>query len=542
MTNILNNYDKRVNILGSYFLLSKIVSDRQKYKEFNNEEFYNIMFQTLCFIFNKSLRREYCFRDDIKNFITDLNILIYKKNFTLEEIDDLTVYLTKGLTNNGKAYMFPYFSIEANLNLHKTIQIVETNIVVVGAKERLTYKLTTEGYRLLLATKEYDELFQIRISQTLARLRLTMDDYDGAKNEVYDIINSLEIQRQKIDNFIKMLRADINHIREQNYSSIVDETLNVLTEEMDKYNELKQEALMKLQDKESYLEDTDGMIEDKIKVLRKKLTQLKEFIDGIDAAKSAASRLITRVQKFDVEHRDILNQLLRAPNLKKFNFKEEILDRLENDINSIEYIKSLYVPLFKCRVNNMFNVGVPFGEQSIINKENSKSTSNNFEDYIAIENTEKLERIKSYEEIYYTIFKNLFIFAKNRRQFTLKDFINNLIENDKATYLKITSDAYVFRNAIMYFALVKNKIEVKKILKILENINFEPDFEFQIERMFERLYEEDKILAETYEGICIKQIINDEFKVNTEINIEELTAKSMEITNIDFVFIIDEEE
>lgn len=92
---------------------------------------------------------------------------------------------------------------------------------------------------MLLSTKEYDELFQIQISQMIAKLRIEKGDYQGAKEDIYDIINTLEIHQQKIDNYIKIIKVNILYIKEEKYSTVIDTTVETLLEEMDKYEELK---------------------------------------------------------------------------------------------------------------------------------------------------------------------------------------------------------------------------------------------------------------------------------------------------------------
>ena len=206
MSKILGGYGKRVNVIGSYYLISSIVNNRKKFQDFTNVEFYNLLVQILCFIFEKSLRRKHCFKENIKSFIEEINILAYKKSLTNEQLDELTKFVIKNLTNKGKTFSFEYYDNEKNDITNGYIKIVEDTDVVVNKENRITYRLTPEGYRLLLSTKEIDELYQIKISQILAQIRLQNDDYAGAKEDIYDIINNLEVQYQKIDGFMKIIR------------------------------------------------------------------------------------------------------------------------------------------------------------------------------------------------------------------------------------------------------------------------------------------------------------------------------------------------
>ena len=109
-------------MLASCSLLNKVTNDRQKFKEFDNMEFLNIQFQTLCFLLENSISRKKCLKADIEAFIGELDEHIYKKNLTFDQIKELTAYLIRGLTNNGKAFVFQYPVVELGEIYHKQIQ------------------------------------------------------------------------------------------------------------------------------------------------------------------------------------------------------------------------------------------------------------------------------------------------------------------------------------------------------------------------------------------------------------------------------------
>ena len=47
----------------------------------------------------------------------------------------------------------------------------------------------------------------------------------------------------------------------------------------------------------------------------------------------------------------------------------------------------------------------------------------------------------------------------------------SILTNNRTEYLAMTQNAYVFRNTVMYFALIKNNIVIPNIFKSLRNIN-----------------------------------------------------------------------
>ncbi|AUA38378.1 Uncharacterised protein [Clostridioides difficile] len=537
MINILEGYNKRVNCIGSYYLIATLANNRNKFKEFDNIQFYNLLIQVLCYIFDRSLRRKNCLRDDIKDFIEEINRMDYKIMLSEDDLKDLANYIINGLTNSGKVYLFTYYSLEQEKHIDESIKIIEDKNVKINNQERLSYSLTTEGYRLLLSTKEYDELFQIQISQMIAKLRIEKGDYQGAKEDIYDIINTLEIHQQKIDNYIKIIKVNILYIKEEKYSTVIDTTVETLLEEMDKYEELKKEVKLLIKDKEDYLEKDEDIDKEKIKNIRTQLLQMKELIDGIVLAKSTATNLLSRVQDFREEFKEILKKLLTTPVIKRFNFKEEILDRLEKDSDFLLIIRELYISLFKVELPNRFNIGVAYQEQKLLNTREIENEIVNKDELEIIENKEKEERINYCENYYFDFFKYLIKYGLEKGQFTLEEFLKNYLKYDKVIYLEITKDSKLMRDIIIYFANQRESINIKKIIRMLENSAFSPNTDFQIERLIERLLVEDFELLNSVSHIKSNKIFEDEMKINTEINLETMTAVKLEIANIKFEII-----
>lgn len=538
MTRILGGYEKRVNVIGSYFLISSIVNNRKKFQEFSNVEFYNLLIQILCFIFERSLRRKRCFKENIKSFIEEVNILAYKKPLTNDYLDELTKFTIKHLTNKGKTFAFPYYNNEKEDITNGYIKIIEDTDVIVNKENRITYSLTPEGYRLLLSTKEIDELYQIKISQTLAQIRLKNDDYEGAKEDIYDIINNLEIQYQKIDGFMKIIRNNIFNTSEVKYSDIIDQTLSVLLEEMDKYEELRESTLLKIKDKEDYLDGLGENLHEKAKVLRTQLIQLKDLIIGIGLAKSAASGLISRVQIFREEYSDILEKLLRMPVLKRFNFKEEILNKLEDNPEFLIPLRDIYTPLFKINLPNIFTINIPYLEQTPLKKEiNKEDIIQDSHDFNIVSNEEKKKRIEDCQNYYYSFVNILFNYVELNESFTLKELLNDLLKNDTSSYMEITKDAELMRNVVMFFAYQKEGIKLYKIIKMIHEVTFSSDAEFVFENIVVRLYKDEHKYVRRIESMISDKIIDDEMEINTEINLEEMTATKLELTNVKFKFI-----
>ena len=272
--------------------------------------------------------------------------------------------------------------------------------------------------------------------------------------------------------------------------------------------------------------------------MRTQLIQLKDLIIGIGLAKSAASGLISRVQIFREEYSDILEKLLRMPVLKRFNFKEEILNKLEDNPEFLIPLRDIYTPLFKINLPNIFTINIPYLEQTPLKKEiNKEDIIQDSHDFNIVSNEEKKKRIEDCQNYYYSFVNILFNYAELNESFTLKELLNDLLKNDTSSYMEITKDAELMRNVVMFFAYQKEGIKLYKIIKMIHEVTFSSDAEFVFENIVVRLYKDEHKYVRRIESMISDKIIDDEMEINTEINLEEMTATKLELTNVKFKFI-----
>lgn len=527
---ILNDYSERMKSMANYYYLISFFINRNKFKEFSNEEFYNLTIQILCFLFDKSIKRDYCFKDDIINFINILNIKIYKKNINDDYLEELSAYIINLFNNNGKAYYFSVYDLNDKKDIN--IKLVTDSIITVAGQDKLSYSLTDEGYKFLLKTKEYDELLTIKVNQIVARIRLEKGDFIGAKSEIDNIINSLEIQKQKIENYIKAIKSDILYINKSDFTELLKNSLAVLNEEMIKYDELHKEVKLIIIDKESILEEKGDKVLEK---LIKQLNELKNLIDSIKRAQNSSTSLIGKIQDFDKEYQEILNILLRVNTNKRFSFKDVILNSIEGDFSKIESLKKIYKPLFGVKTPNLFGIHTAYQEQPILkDMDVSESVYEEDNENKLIEKNDLDELIVYNEDFYFNFVDKLIHFGIDNDSFSLKEFMNYYIKNNQKEYIDLTKDSKLFRSLLLDLVNIGN-ISIPKIKKELLKVSYSQTTEFSIHRIFQSIFNNDRTISSLIERVDIFQQ-DEEIDIKTEISLDDMTMVLVTVPNLLFKF------
>lgn len=531
---ILQGYSKRVNTIGSYYFLVSSFINRNKFKNYTNEEFFNITMQFLCFIFEKSIKRENCLVQDLKEFLMELDVLVYKKGLREEEINELVSYFIKGLTNEGKAYNFEYYNFAEKINQEQNIRLIKSDIVQKEGLTYLSYSLTEQCYKIILGSKEYDEMFSIKVSQIIAKIRIENGDFKGAKTDIQDIIDILRIQSQNMFNYFKAVRGNINYLKESNFIPVLEQSINTLNDEMNKYDELKEDITNLIIDKEN-MEANELRFKSK-KDIEKLVTQislLKDLIYLIGEAKREAANLLTDTQNYRLEFKEVLNKLLINKTISKFSFKDVIALKLERSEVNLDNLAAIYSSLFMPRLNIPFGIDTAYEDQKImIKKDNINIEVDDYEDIDYSKQIEEQMIKDKNEDYYFLVVKSLLNYGLKYEEFTLKEFLNYYISTNQGLYIEITKNSYLFRDALLNLIDIED-ISLKAILIDLERINFTQTKEMQIERIIERMINEDNNFVHLFENM---KIINnlEEINVKTNINIEDMTSEIITIPNIKF--------
>ena len=519
---MLEGYRNRMNLLSSTYFLSEFVVNRRDYKEFDNHEFYNLTVQILCLIMDKSLKGEHCLKEDIINFVEDLNKFYYNKTLTRERTSDLVYYiLRKGLRNDGYTYRFSFYDYDNNRESYINVQLINDDIIDVDGEIKTTYYLTEDGYKLLFSTKEYDDIYEIQITKMIAEFKIMNGDYKSAKADIDKLINLLEIACQNLDNYLHKVKKNISLIQSEKYSEVISKTFDMLLSQQSKYSELK--VMVEGKINILYAEDINS------EHIKTQIEDIKKIIDGLDRAIMFIKKLHEKKNVFSSQFKELLKSILFANFNGKFDFEKEITDKIEKDASLIASLDRLYKPIFKLQSPNIFSLHTPYGEQNLEKAAAAKEIEVMSENVEYVD--EKDEIIKTYNEFYEEFLKALLDYGKTCKTFFLSDFITKIKEH-KENYIRATRYGGLIRNMLLFFAhsgqevnLEEVKSELKKVTVVNPSENFDILYTISaINKFYKRL---PTIKINVLEGA---------FTFLTSINLEDKTAVKLTVPDIEFTF------
>ena len=74
--------------------------------------------------------------------------------------------------------------------------------------KRTSYRLTEDGYNLLLSTLEIENNMKLTIHEMIFKMHLEKQSYDKAVDEIKNVFNLLRIQLQKIQDAMLRVRRN----------------------------------------------------------------------------------------------------------------------------------------------------------------------------------------------------------------------------------------------------------------------------------------------------------------------------------------------
>src|SRR5690554_602704 len=162
MYDFLNNFHKRMEKLSYSFLIDSKVSTLTTFKDyFTSLELINLVYSLMCFVLDRSLKDEECTLNSMTALLAELAAKYYDKVLTEDEAHEITRFIVyKILRNDGKPFVFTTIDYASGEKKAFDFHLLQQKTSQAD-KNKSTFMLTQEGYRLLLGALEVDEKTQI---------------------------------------------------------------------------------------------------------------------------------------------------------------------------------------------------------------------------------------------------------------------------------------------------------------------------------------------------------------------------------------------
>ena len=205
------------------------------------DEQVNMIYSVLLFIMEYSLREQPCTIDDISVFVDDICNRYLKKGLSYEKSGELAEFIINVvLCDEGRAMYFDCFDFDERQYKKKNISYLSNEVVYIdGEIKRTSYKLTDNGYNLVLSTLEVENNLKLTIHEMIFKMHLERATYDQALDEVKNIFNMLRIQLQKIQEAMDRIRRNALNYSVEDYEQILNENMLTISDTKHKFMEYR---------------------------------------------------------------------------------------------------------------------------------------------------------------------------------------------------------------------------------------------------------------------------------------------------------------
>ena len=325
----LKQFSKRMKSVGMYSTLIKNSWQKTTWKQYGFEsmdEQVNIIYSVLLFIMEYSLREQPCTIDDISVFVDDICNRYLKKGLSYEKSGELAEFIINVvLCDEGRAMYFDCFDFDEREYKKKNISYLSNEVVYIdGEIKRTSYKLTDNGYNLVLSTLEVENNLKLTIHEMIFKMHLERATYDQALDEVKNIFNMLRIQLQKIQEAMDRIRRNALNYSVEDYEQILNENMLTISDTKHKFMEYRRIVRNRVKELEDENINIKALNDEDLEKLQN-LQEIERYL----------SRSIDEHQKILNKHFDLkdlysneLEQMSKMTLIKRFSLRNDLYDKI----------------------------------------------------------------------------------------------------------------------------------------------------------------------------------------------------------------------
>ena len=511
----LKQFSKRMKIVGMFSTLIKNSWQKTTWKQFGFEtmdEQVNMIYAVLLFIMEYSLREQPCTIDDISVFVDDVCNRYLKKSLSYEKSRELAEFIINiVLCDEGHAMYFDCFEFERREYKKKNISYLSNEVVYLdGDIKRTSYRLTDNGYNLVLSTLEVENNMKLTIHEMIFKMHLERATYDQALDEVKNIFNMLRIQLQKIQEAMDKIRRNALNYSIEDYEQILNENMSAISDTKHKFMEYRRVVRNRVKELEDENINIKALSDEDMEKLHN-LQDIERYL----------SRSIDEHQKILNKHFDLkdlysheLEQMSKMTLIKRFSIRNDLYDKIIEHPGSLVNINQFLNPLFRNNPEKVYNLNKCIQYQKPLREKNDDEEEEKL-DFDAMDYEEQKERklrekLKKYQSsMEFLVDRTM----DNDGEIDLAS-MSSLSENQKKVFIP---NAEMFKEIMVEF-IKAGSIDIDELRKERRNIVAEESCSFQLNEMILKIADERKnsqikhiTVRKCDDGqtVCFKDVYNE---------------------------------
>ena len=523
----LKQFSRRMKWVGMYSTIVKNSMNKTTWKQFNFETFdeqLTIVYAVLLFVMEKSLREKVCTIDDISAYVDDICTGYLNKGLTYAMSFELTEFIVNIiLCDEGHAMYFKCYDFDKREYKDINISYITNEIVYIDGIKRTSYKLTDNGYNLLLSTLEIENNMKLTIHEMIFKMHLERATYDKALDEVKNIFNLMRIQLQKIEEAMNRIRRNVLNYSVSDYQKILQENLTTIDETNSKFAEYRNVVITRAKEIEEKNIDIGTLDDDDIDKLSN-LQLIEKYLDNaIDEYQKILNRHFDMKELYSKE----LERMSHMALIKRFSLRSDLYDEVIRHPGTIKELDCFLRPLFLNNPDKIYNINKCIQLQKPIRKNNE----NEEEEVIGFDaadfEEEKERKLKQRLEKYKKSVNHIIDMLCRKKKFRLDE-----IKEDESYDKEILIPSVeIFKEIMVEFIRVKS-IDIKSLMNERKRIVSDDSLNFQLNEVVIQIIQERQLKEINH--IYIERTEENEVVVFDDVIDEDGSRRTIKCSNILF--------
>lgn len=420
-----------ISLTGEFFslLYSKVLT-LKSYGFQDIDSMILFIFFVLRFIMERSLQDSICTMDDIALAILEINHDTFRLRLDQEQARKLAVLIINDIfCNSGEPVVFDPLPGEPQWKQYPSF--ISSEVIYQDNQRVITYKMSNDGFQLLLSTLEMEENMRIKFSDLIVDMRLKARDYAGALEEIKNSFQLLKIRQFAIEEKILQVRSNALSITNDEYHKQLEETGKLMSETRDKFQIHQKNVQAQIDELSSRGEDNTL---DPKEV--ENLTTLHDIEQMLGATILTFTNILTILNDFRREYSKQLTLQLRSVNRRRYSIKPLIYDRVLENPDLLGYMDLFIHPLLLKEPDKIFQLDHAFAYRKILDREGDEEEEQleyGVDEEAARKEKEAIQKkLAQFDEALYLLMEA--VLKAPGRSLTLQQFQDQLSEEDRARF------------------------------------------------------------------------------------------------------------
>lgn len=358
MLDYLQQFPRRMKTVGLYAKLINNIIMKNRWSSYGLEQVdlrINVVFSVLLFIMEYNLKEADCSLDEISDFVENLLVNDYQIEMTPDDARILSDFIVNTiLSNEGRVMNFIGHNYATNEDQEIPISYITNYALTTERGRKTAYKLTYDGYSLVLGTMEVEDNLKIPISEMILQSQIENQDYEKALVTVKQIFAQLLALIDKLDQAELRIKRNVAGYSVEEYKKLIGDNEAIMKSAHKQLNDHRQSIKSKTESLlASDVDLTDQEIASKIHALSEMERLLNKELETIQKI------LNKNLSYYQLYVEAVENQLI-MPEVKRFNIKTELYERLVKAPLAIGELDTFFKPLFFKKIDKMLNINKVF--------------------------------------------------------------------------------------------------------------------------------------------------------------------------------------